>query len=284
MQMIKNFIPNLFTLSNLFCGVLGIYFSFHEALHWAAVMIFVGGFFDFFDGMIARMIGAQSDLGKQLDSLADMVTFGVLPGIILFNLILSAHGCYFSNFAEIPISAFALACTGFLIPLFGALRLAKFNIDENQSDNFVGIPTPAVAIFIAGLPIVIHWQYYLNSYIPHTAEEFVSLSQIYYWNNTDIGIMLFITNVWFYVLAGICLSLLMVLPLPILSFKFKDLTWKSNFWRYSFLILAISTIIFSFIHDIFYIKGLPYIQWLVIPILIAELIFVSIIKNLMSKE
>jgi len=284
MQMIKNFIPNLFTLSNLFCGLLGIYFSFHEALHWASVMIFVGGFFDFFDGMIARLIGAHSELGKQLDSLADMVTFGVLPGIILFNLILSAQGHYFSNFSEIPITSFALACTGFLIPLFGALRLAKFNTDENQSDEFIGIPTPAAAIFIAGLPIVLHWQYFLNSYIPHSVAEFVSLSQIYYWNNTDIGIMLFITNVWFYVLAGACLSLLMVLPIPILSFKFKNLNWKTNLWRYSFLILAITTIGFSFIHDIVYVKGLPYIQWLVIPILITEFIFVSIIKNLVSAD
>ena len=109
-----------------------------------------------------------------------MVTFGVLPGIILFNLILSAQGHYFSNFSEIPITSFALACTGFLIPLFGALRLAKFNTDENQSDEFIGIPTPAAAIFIAGLPIVLHWQYFLNSYIPHSVAEFVSLSQIYY--------------------------------------------------------------------------------------------------------
>lgn len=284
MQTIKNFIPNLFTLSNLFCGVLGIYFSFHEALHWAAVMIFVGGFFDFFDGMIARLLGAHSELGKQLDSLADMVTFGVLPGIILFNLILSSKGYYFTDFSEIPLGSFILACTGFLIPLFGSLRLAKFNIDENQSDEFLGIPTPAAAIFIAGLPIVMHWQYYLNSYIPHNVNEFVSLSEIYFWNNTDIGIMLFITNEWFMVFAGICLSLLMVIPLPILSFKFKNLEWKSNSWRYAFLITAVVTIGFSFIHDITYIKGLPYVQWLVIPILITELIVVSILKNLFSKE
>jgi CDP-diacylglycerol--serine O-phosphatidyltransferase len=284
MQTIKNFIPNLFTLSNLFCGVLGIYFSFHEALHWAAVMIFIGGFFDFFDGMIARMIGAHSELGKQLDSLADMVTFGVLPGIILFNLILSAKGYYFSNFDEVPISAFVMACSGFLIPLFGALRLAKFNIDENQADHFVGIPTPAAAIFVAGLPIVMHWQYYLNSYIPHSVNEFIQLAGIYYWNNTDIGIMLFITNVWFYVFVGICLAFLMVLPLPILSFKFKNLSWKNNTWRYSFLIIAVLTIAFAFIHDIKYLKGMPYVQWLVIPILIAELIVISILKNLTDKN
>lgn len=251
-------------------------------MHWAAVMIFVGGFFDFFDGMVARLIGAHSELGKQLDSLADMVTFGVLPGTIVFNLILAAHGNYYVSFSEIEWNEFVMACCGFLIPLFAALRLAKFNIDENQSEGFIGIPTPAVAIFIAGIPIAMHWQYYLNLYAPHSVTEFVQLSTIYYWNNSDIGLMLFISNVWFYVFSTVIFSLLMVLPVPILSFKFKNLNFKENAWRYTFLIVLLVSILGAFIHDIVYIAGFPYVQWLIIPIIILELVIISVIKNVVE--
>ncbi len=284
MKTIKNSIPNFLTLMNLFSGVLGIYLCFHEAMHWAAVLIFVGGFFDFFDGMVARLLGAHSEIGKQLDSLADMVTFGVLPGLILFNLILASQGNYYNNFDSISLSEFTLACSAFLIPLLGALRLAKFNVSENQADEFIGIPTPAAAIFVAGLPIVLEWQYYLNLYTAHSVQEFVALSKIYYWNNTDIGLMLFVTNTWFYVLSGVVLSLLMVLPMPIISFKFKNLKFAENKWRYGFLITVFLSIIFAFIHDIFYIKSIPYIQWLIIPILILELVIFSVLKNLFSSK
>ncbi len=284
MRNVINFIPNALTLCNLLCGVLGIYLCFHEALPWAAVMIFIGGFFDFFDGMVARLIGAHSELGKQLDSLADLITFGTLPGLILFNLILAAQGHYYSNFNNIPFNDFAFAGIALFLPLFAALRLAKFNIDETQVNHFMGIPTPAAAIFIAGLPIALEWQYYLNLYIPHDVGEFVTLSKLYYWNNTDIGIMLFFTNQWFYFSTAIVLCMLMVLPVPILAFKFKGLSWANNKWKYVFLIVAVCSIGFAFIHDFIYIKNIPYIQWLIIPILIAELVVYSLIKNILTKS
>lgn len=283
-KMIVNFIPNLFTLCNLLCGVVGIYLCFHQAMPQAAILIFVGGFFDFFDGLIARLLGAHSELGKELDSLADMVTFGVLPGLIMFNLLLSSQGYYFSLIEEIPLKALVISFTALLIPMMAALRLAKFNIDDTQTDHFLGLPTPAVAIFVAGLPIALEFQYYLNVYTPHSLQEFIALAEVYYWFNYDIGIMLLLTNKWFYAVSSIVLSALMVLPVPILAFKFKSFKWSDNSWRFSFLLLAISSIAFAFIHEIVSINGLPYIQWVIIPILIAELVVVSLIKNVFGSN
>jgi len=142
MNSIKRNIPNLITLGNLFCGLVAIVFSFENNLHFAGTFIFFGAILDFFDGLSARLLKVTSEIGKQLDSMADMVTFGVAPGIIIFQMI-----------EDIDRNSY-IPYIGFIITLFSAIRLARFNIDTKQTSSFIGLPTPAAAIFIASLPII----------------------------------------------------------------------------------------------------------------------------------
>lgn len=143
MNAIKRNIANLITTGNLTCGLLSITFAFNENLLFASTFIFCGAILDFFDGFVAKILKVNSELGKQLDSLADMITFGVAPGIIIYKLISESN-----NHSEFLVYA------AFLIPIFSALRLAKFNIDSRQTSSFIGLPTPASAIFVASLPIL----------------------------------------------------------------------------------------------------------------------------------
>lgn len=281
---IVKFIPNLFTLGNLFCGLVGVFLAFNNGMHWAGVLIFIAAVFDFADGFVARLLNAQSELGKQLDSLADMVTFGVLPGVIMFNLILAAQGAYFTAYPELEGTKVGIACIGFLITLLSALRLAQFNIDDRQTENFIGLPTPAVAIFVAGLPIVMEWQYQINMYVPHSLNEFVQLAHLYYWDNFDIGVLLFITDIKFYIISSVILSALLVLPLPVISLKIKGLSWKLNKWRYLFVTLVLVSVFIAFIHEVIYIESLPYLQWLIIPLVIIELVIVSCLRVIFENK
>ena len=151
MNAIKRNIPNLITLGNLTCGLFAIIFSFQGNLTTASLCIFLGALMDFFDGFAARILNASGKIGKQLDSIADMVTFGVAPGFILFhfmfyleNNIIFRHSMQNNSF---------FPCTlALLIPIFSAYRLAKFNVDERQIDSFIGLPTPALAMFFAAIP------------------------------------------------------------------------------------------------------------------------------------
>ena len=144
MDSIKRNIPNLITLGNLFCGLVAIVFSLNNNLYFAGTFIFFGAILDFFDGLSARLLKVSSEIGKHLDSMADMVTFGVAPGMIMFQMI------KLSNIDENSYIAYI----GFIITIFSAIRLAKFNLDTKQTSSFIGLPTPAAAIFIASLPII----------------------------------------------------------------------------------------------------------------------------------
>ena len=145
----KYYIPNTVTLLNLVSGVLSITAMMSGKVVWAAAFIFIAAVFDFLDGTLARLLDARSELGKQLDSLADMVSFGLAPGIIIFNM-LSANCAVSCNALDrMHITPyFAL-----LIPVCSAIRLGKFNIDLRQEVNFIGLPTPANAIFFASIPL-----------------------------------------------------------------------------------------------------------------------------------
>ena len=143
MNAIKRNVPNLITLGNLTCGLLSIVLSFEGKLEVAAAFIFFGAILDFFDGFASRLLKVSSEIGKQLDSMADMVTFGVAPGIIIYKLISESNNHY-----EFLVYA------AFILPIFSAIRLAKFNIDSRQTSSFIGLPVPAAAIFIASLPIL----------------------------------------------------------------------------------------------------------------------------------
>jgi len=199
------FIPNLLTLCNLLCGCIGIYYAFKEnATDEAALFVGLAAIFDFLDGFAARLLNATSPIGKQLDSLADMVSFGVLPAAIMFDMfdtIILPEGLP-KQFVFIT----------FFIALMSAMRLAKFNIDEKQTKSFRGVPTPANAIFIASLPLIVH---------------------------SDLQFAFLICR--FDVLISITLlcSIWLVLPIPIMAFKFANLSLKDNIFKYLTIICAI---------------------------------------------
>ena len=160
----KKHIPNAITLLNVLSGCIAILFAVKGQLQWAAIFVFIGIVFDFFDGLAARLLHVKSELGVQLDSLADMITSGVVPGIVMFQLfnmsLFDAEGVW-GNYGEASNSVMwfglklvPLSLAGFLITLAAAYRLAKFNIDTRQADSFIGLPTPANTIFITAFPLL----------------------------------------------------------------------------------------------------------------------------------
>lgn len=140
-------IPNFITLSNLLCGVLSIIFAFDNNLILAAIFIFIGNFLDFFDGFFARLLKVEDKFGLQLDSMADLITSGLAPAIILFHLIKNQSQIQYPD--TVPLAFLAL-----IIPVFSAIRLSNFNIDLSQKNSFIGLPTPMLAIFIAAIPLI----------------------------------------------------------------------------------------------------------------------------------
>lgn len=195
----KKHIPNAITCLNLFSGCVGIVlaFQFPDHLTYAGYAIFIAAIFDFLDGMFARLLKAYSEIGKELDSLADMVSFGVLPSVIVYQLFLQS--------AQLDISPY-LNYTAFLIAIFSALRLAKFNLDQRQTENFIGLPTPANAMLIASLPFIIaQGDYFISS---------------------------FIKNPFFLSIFSLGMGLLLVMELPLMSLKFKNWQFQPNIFRY----------------------------------------------------
>lgn len=205
-------LPNFLTCCNLLCGVVGIVLLLEGNLPYpVAAFVWLACVFDFFDGFAARALRVSSPIGKELDSLADVVSFGVLPGVFMYTLINE----------QSPGSL--LAYSGFLIVVFSALRLAKFNIDENQTDSFVGLPTPANALFITALPFI----------------HFTALDFIFH------PVSLVVITVIF--------SWLLVSPLELFALKFKDFSWQSNKIRFTFLLLSVLLLVtFNF-------AGIPFI-------------------------
>lgn len=190
---IKRHIPNSLTSLNLFAGMVGIYLANHDNLEGATYCIIVAAVFDFLDGFAARLLKVSSEIGKQLDSLADLVTFGVLPSFILFQLLVDT--------TQDPYLPFV----AFLVGIFSAIRLAKFNIDERQSDRFIGVPTPANALFLSTLPFLM--------------DRFELVSDL-----LDNSIVLV-------VLTLVC-SFLLIAELPLIALKFKNKSWKGNEFRF----------------------------------------------------
>lgn len=210
---IKQNIPNFLTCCNLLCGCLAIVQVFEGNLNWAAYLIGIAAIFDFFDGFAARLLGVSSPIGKDLDSLADMVTFGVVPGVIMYKLIFLLYlNANISVSFELIEKKLYLCYVAFLIPIFSAIRLAKFNNDTRQTESFIGLPTPANAIFIASL-ILIPTEY---------TERFTP------------GILC---------LLSLTLSLLLVAPIPLFALKFKSFGWKGNEIRFVFLSLSLGLLI-----------------------------------------
>lgn len=209
----KKHIPNSITGCNLICGCIAIHYAMDGALTMALLFIVFGAVFDFFDGFAARLLGVSGPLGKELDSLADVVTFGVAPSAMVFTL-LSRHAQCSAN-GSCPL-AMILPYIAFLIAAFSAFRLAKFNLDTRQSHSFIGLPTPANALFWGSLTV---W----------LGETSIQVSPAVF----NISMLLLI----------ILSCRIMVSEVPMFALKFKSYGWKGNGIRYSFMLISLAVLI-----------------------------------------
>ncbi len=247
---IKKHIPNLFTLGNLFCGTLATIFAVRSEFEVTAILVVLGIFFDFFDGFLARILKVSGELGKQLDSLADMVTSGVVPGIVMFfmfheNYIKYSNNVLYHTEKEYYDQSEPFVFIGLLLTLAACYRLAKFNIDTRQSNSFIGLPTPAMSLFVISLPLI----------------------QMY----TDIELVKeIISNNYFLIGVTLILSYLMNAELPLFSLKFKSFGLKENIYKYLLITLSVVLLIT--------------VQYLAIPIIIIIYIILSIVNNMTTKH
>ena len=245
--MYKKAIPSSITLLNLLCGCLSVVCAFKGQLPIAAFFIILATFFDFFDGFSARLLHCQSEFGKQLDSLADVVTFGMAPAVIVFQMLKTSVYLPQVSFGDENLMPYI----AFIIVLFSALRLAKFNIDIRQSEIFIGLPTPANAIFIAALPLIL---WYFNG-----SDTFIAQ-----WSR------LIFNNFYFLSVLVFLMSYLLIAELPLMSFKFKTYSWKNNKTKYLFVIFSILL--------------LTILNFIAIPLIIIFYIILSVVINLTCKK
>lgn len=242
----KKHIPNLITLLNLFCGSIAVIFAVEDNLFMAAVFVILGIVFDFFDGFAARILDVKSELGLQLDSLADMVTSGVVPGIVLFKLFERTAGSFpyaldFSLTEWNDGSTSFLPLIGLLVTLASCYRLANFNIDTRQTDSFIGLPVPANTLFILSLPLIL-------------------LTNDALWLNE------FILNKWFLIGLTLFSCYMLNAEIPLFSLKMKSYGFKENAVKYSFLIISIVMLVL--------------LQFIAIPLIIVIYVLLSVFMNL----
>lgn len=233
--MIRRNIPNALTCGNLLCGCIGVVEAFHNNLLLSCVLIGVALIFDFLDGFLARLLKVTSPIGRDLDSLADMVTFGLLPAIILYQLLMQSIPDLFGIWKAYP---------AFIIAIFSAIRLAKFNNDPRQSDSFIGVPTPANAMLIASLPLIVH-----------TESDF--------WKDIIIN-----TNNLL-ILAAV-MSYALVMELPLIALKFKSFGWKGNEAR--FILIGVTVLL------------LATLKFLAVPAILIVYVLLSITANVRKKQ
>jgi CDP-diacylglycerol--serine O-phosphatidyltransferase len=242
----KKHIPNFITLLNVFCGCVATVFAVLNQLEMAALFVALGIFFDFFDGLAARVLDVKSELGLQLDSLADMITSGLVPGIVMFQLLAMSQtagwgeGTKFfmdvDNFQPIHLVPFL----GFIITMASGYRLAKFNLDENQVSSFIGLPTPANALLILSLPLILLYQ------------------------NNDI-LNSIILNQWFLIGLTFLSAYLLNCSLPLFALKFKNTSFKDNAMRYIFIVISLILVVTM--------------QFLAIPLIILFYVVSSMVQQ-----
>lgn len=244
----KKYIPNSLTSLNLFCGVLSILLITREEYTIATYFFLSSLIFDFFDGFTARILKVKSNLGLQLDSLADIVSFGIAPALIIYNLMFKAltsenysYKLFLIGDTNIPIKA----TFSFILAVYSGIRLAKFNIDSRQSDSFIGLPTPANSIFIYSLPLILI--YYPNSFFAEI-----------------------ITSYTFLLVLTLTLSFLLVAEIRLFSLKIKDLSLKKN--KFIFIFLLTTLILIS------------WLKLLSIPLIVIIYIVISIIQNILEAK
>lgn len=234
---IKKHIPNLITLLNLFCGCIAIVFVANKNFEMAFYFVCLGIFLDFFDGFFARLFKVSSPLGLQLDSLADMVTSGVVPGYAMFYL--------FSNSQhEIASNAF-FPYLGFLVTLGSCYRLANFNIDTRQTESFIGLPTPANALFILSLPLVLKF-------------------------SDSLFVLETLTNQWALLTITLLSTYILNAEIPLFSLKIKKFNFTANSLQIIFLMLSLLLLVFF--------------KYLGIPLVIITYVLLSVLNNKFMKK
>ena len=239
MMTIKKQVPNTITLLNLFCGCIAMVFALNKEFEMAFYFVSLGIFLDFFDGFFARLFQVSSPLGLQLDSLADMVTSGVVPGIVMYQMMGSSSG-----FPKLDWIVEPFPFVGFLITLGSCYRLANFNIDTRQTDSFIGLPTPANALFILSLPLVLR-----------DLDSFFVLELL-----TNPFVLIGITLLSVYMLNA---------EIPLFSLKIKQMSLKKNALQFSFLLSSLVLLVVF--------------QYAGIPLVIVLYVLLSIANNAFSK-
>ena len=278
MNQVKAQIPNLFTLGNLFCGCLALTFIAKGQLHYAAYLVGLAAFLDFFDGFFARLLKVSGELGKQLDSLADMVSFGLVPGYLMFtiidqamlrNWVLQNPGSLEYNQPENYLPYLA-----FIITLMSAYRLAKFNIDTRQTHSFIGLPTPANAIFFCSFPLIQQmWQpvykvIEADPNIPDSRSQFVEIQNQGWLLESMNSIIAY--DVQLLIAFTLLFSYLLISELPLFALKFKTFAIKDNLVRYTFVVLLLVLLIIF--------------QFLAIPFIVFLYILLSILNHYIFKQ
>ncbi|WP_438962384.1 CDP-alcohol phosphatidyltransferase family protein [Nonlabens sp.] len=246
-------IPNIITLLNLLCGCIAAVYAFKDQLILAGIFVAMGIVFDFFDGFAARFLKVTGELGKQLDSLADMVTSGLVPGIVMCQMLADATGHSTTLFTVEDGLAWSTATSlfaevtflGFLITAASGYRLAKFNIDTRQTDSFIGVPTPANAILIISLGIM---------------TQITSVDLIYS----------ILTNPYVLIAITLLSCYLLNAELPLFALKFKNFGWKGNEIRWIFIVICIALILTLNIYAV--------------PCIIALYVVMSVVNNTVSKS
>lgn len=236
---IKKHIPNIITLLNLFCGCIASVFVFHLDFEMAFYFVCLGIFLDFFDGFFARLFKVSSPLGLQLDSLADMVTSGVVPGLVMYQMMIDTSTTASESYGQIfPYLAF-------IITLGSCYRLANFNVDIRQTDSFIGLPTPANALFILSLPLVLKY-------------------------SDSIFTLEILTNRWVLLVIALGSAYILNAEIPLFSLKIKKFNFKDNALQIVFLVLSFLLLVFF--------------QYLGIPLLIIFYVLLSVVNNKLLKK
>ena len=229
---LKKHIPNIITLLNLLCGCIALVFAGEANFEMAFFFVCLGIFFDFFDGFFARLFHVSSPLGLQLDSLADMVTSGVVPGFVLFKML--------SNSVNSDPSLMYLPYLGFIITLGSCYRLANFNIDTRQTDSFIGLPTPANALFILSLPLLLK-------------------------NSDSLIVLELLINPWILLFISMLSAFILNAEIPLFALKIKKFNLKDNALQLFFLLISILL--------------LAYLQFAGVALIIVFYVLLSIITN-----
>lgn len=232
---IKRHIPNIITLLNLFCGCVALVFAVNENFEMAFYFVCLGIFLDFFDGFFARLFHVSSPLGLQLDSLADMVTSGFVPGYVMFLML-------FNSVSTAPSLAY-FPYLGFIITLGSCYRLANFNIDTRQTDSFIGLPTPANALFILSLPLIIKY-------------------------SDSLMVLELLTNNWVLLVITLLSAYILNAEIPLFALKIKKFNLKDNALQIVFVLISMVLLV------LFQFSG--------VALVIVFYVFLSVIMNLIT--